>query len=245
MKRKLCPSITAALLLMIPAACFLCRIPVSAGDYPPDTTVFSCGNVSGLPGETVMVSVNVPQNTGFNAFGLRVYVPRELKPVMQENGEDFKRKKGEVAEDILLSYSYQEDTSIVGFGAIAPDRCSLTGNLINFWVEIPADAEPNTVYEIRPEIDTCTEMYGEEGNMDSRDVPCFMENGSITVADPDLKGDLNRDGKINIPDAVLLNRLLAEELPEPLRPTEEYDINGDDLLTMADLRVLLSSITSG
>ena len=72
-----------------------------------------------------------------------------------------------------------------------------------------------------------------------------MENGSITVADPDLKGDLNRDNKVTVADAVLLNRLLAEELPEPLRPTEEYDINGDDLLTMADLRVLLSSITSG
>lgn len=245
MKRKRCPSISAALLLMIPAACFLCRIPVSAGVYPPDTTVFSCGHISGLPGETVMVSVNVPQNTGFNAFGLRVYIPPELKPVMQENGEELKCKKGEVAEDMLFLYRYREEKSIVGFSGIAPDGCSLTGNLINFWVEIPADAEPNTVYEIRPEIDKCTEMYGEEGNMDSRNVPCFMENGSITVADPDLKGDLNRDNKVTVADAVLLNRLLAEELPEPLRPTEEYDINGDDLLTMADLRVLLSSIVSG
>lgn len=236
MKRKRCPSIAAALLMMIPAACFLCRIPVSAGVYPPDTTVFSCGNVSGLPGETVMVSINMPQNTGFDSFGLRVYVPRELKPVMQENGEDFKRKKGEVAEDILLSYGYQEDTSIVGFSGIALDGCSLTGNLINFWVEIPADAEPNTVYEIRPEIDAC---YNQ-----SRKITCFMENGSITVADPDLKGDINRDNKVTVADAVLLNRLLAEELPEPLRPAEEYDINGDDLLTMADLRVLLSSIIS-
>lgn len=235
MKRKRCPSIAAAL-LMIPAACFLCRIPVSAGDYPPDTTVFSCGHVSGLPGETVMVSVNVPQNTGFDSFGLGVYIPHELKPVMQENGEDFKRKKGEAAADILLSYSYNEDASIVAFGAIAPDRCTLTGNLINFWVVIPEDAAPDTVYEIRPEIESCKDH--------SRNVPCFMENGSITVADPDLKGDLNRDNKVTVADAVLLNRMLAEELPEPLRPTEEYDINGDDLLTMADLRVLLSSITS-
>ena len=234
-----------AILITLPAAFCFGRFRASAEDYPPDVTVFACSHETGYAGEQVMISVNIPQNTGFDSFGLGIHLPPELRPVMREDEPDeIERKKGETAEDLLLTFSYNSELNIVAVSAISAAKCRSCGNLIRFWVTIPEDAAPDTVYEITPVIDTCAVSTTKNGLSLPTTVECRMENGSITVADPNLKGDLNHDGKVSAADAVLLNRLLAEELPEPLCPIEAYDLNEDGLVTLADLRILLHSITA-
>ena len=46
--------------MLFPAALGLCRIPASAEDYPPDTTVFAGGHVTGFAGEQVAFPVDLP-----------------------------------------------------------------------------------------------------------------------------------------------------------------------------------------
>ena len=232
----------AALLMLLPAAFGHCHIPASAEDYPPDTTVFACSNVTGYAGESVMVSVEIPQNTGFTSFSLAIDYPPESSPEMREDDSDeIKRKKGEAAEDLLLNFGCNLNDHIIGVSGLSVDPCQQSGTLFHFWLTIPEDAKPETVYPLRLTVVNC---YGITEQGELANVRRITLDGSITVADPNRKGDLNRDGKISVADAVLLNRLLAEELPEPLRPVDEYDLNDDGLLTVTDLQTLLKSITS-
>ena len=203
MKIKQCLTKISAVLCA--AVCIFFSVCVSAEDYPPDVTVFAGGHVTGFAGEQVAFPVDLPQKTGFRAFGLALEFDAALTPVMK-SGSTVSYKKGEAAEDVLLLVRYIGDGNIIGTSGITPDLTTASGNFFTVQFEIPKDAEPDTVYSVKLVLDLCSLVNSDSSSAKNDTVKCITLDGSITVADPNRKGDLNRDGKISVADAVLLNR---------------------------------------
>ena len=61
-----------------------------------------------------------------------------------------------------------------------------------------------------------------------------------------VAGDLNADGRLGIVDAVLMSRYLSEDDTLNLNPASfaNADCDGDGLITLLDLRAVLSKITA-
>ena len=68
----------------------------------------------------------------------------------------------------------------------------------------------------------------------------------ILETEPYLRGDVNGDGEVNIADAVLLARLIAEdpELPASILRTKAADLNSDSIVTLTDHAALLRRLAN-
>ena len=65
---------------------------------------------------------------------------------------------------------------------------------------------------------------------------------SISMQKSMLKFDVNGNGSVNIADAVLLARLVSEDSSAPYPKYGNPDVNGDGVLTVEDIRIVLNAL---
>ncbi|MCX7045660.1 MAG: FG-GAP-like repeat-containing protein [Candidatus Sumerlaeota bacterium] len=83
-------------------------------------------------------------------------------------------------------------------------------------------------------------------DQDSHPIDVFFDSlARLTVAAPSTLGDLTGDGRVNLFDAILLNKLILGIQTPNTGQLEAGDINGDTVLDSADLVLLLRMILSG
>ena len=166
------------------------QIPASAANF-----TLTAPTLTAQRGEPVEVSFQLKGNPGFDEFNFAFSFDEALSPVMEEDAP----KCTSGYDGLTLGYRSQNRIS---FGLVSTAKHTDDGVLATFWLTVPFDAEPGTVYTL--EFLDGTQQSGSSGKYA---VPETV-SGKITVSDapPYGYGDANADGKLTVADAVLALR---------------------------------------
>lgn len=110
--------------------------------------------------KNVPVNVKIWNNPGFTSGGIQVYLDPAVKPVVGEieelvNKPKVKIKLGTTVDGFMYSCLYGEEDNVVGIGFAGGSNQSLdNGTIFTFYIDVPADAESGTQYEIRTNVDS-------------------------------------------------------------------------------------------
>ena len=200
-------------------------VPASAADF-----TLEAPSLTALRGEPVEVKFQVKGNPGFNEFNFAFSFDEALSPVMDEDAP----KCTSGYDGLTLGYC---SGNRISFGLISTEKCTKDDVLATFWLTVPLDATPGTVYTI-----DFLEKTQEASLSGNHAVPKTV-SGKITVSDapPYGMGDANEDGKLTVSDAVLLARVLAEDTAVSITPegSSNADLDGVTGLSQEDLTLLL------
>ena len=188
-------------------------------------------------GETVTYQIMLQDNPGIDEICFAFDYDPALKPVLSSDNETLKFSTDYPG---LNHIHWSRNTAQIAYGIVTMDEFSTDGVLASFQFTVPQNAEPGDVYEFAFLKDT--QIAGYCGN----EIAPVEMNGSITVSEglPAGFGDANTDGTLTIADAILLARVLAEDITVSMQPQGRInaDVDGIDGLSPDDLTIILQLI---
>ena len=189
-------------------------------------------DVSVWPGGSQQVSVVLSNETSYTAFQLDITLSQGLT-IAKENG------KYAIA---LTSRSNGHTVSVneltadcIRVAAYSMNNNNFEGNdgaLLTFKIEAANDFAGNgtiTSGNIRFTTSAIKEVH-------------FDSTSAKVKLMPDIKGDVNGDGRLDIGDIVALSNFLADKTTGVL--TTKTDVNGDGKVNLADIKALIDMIRS-
>lgn len=184
-------------------------------------TVFAFGKRYGNAGETVSIPITVKQNAGIAAYRFQVsYDTSILTFISAENGHNF-------SEGSLVSnYIQNEKVLLLNWYSIKNVNNDGTVVSLNFKIAENANGKYKLLLKCLPE-----DIVNESLEM----VNFNIENGEISTVDY-IRGDINRDGSVDIVDLILLKKYIAKGDTEEIINFADLDLDG--LVSATDLVIL-------
>ncbi|GEM_PF-4872762 len=207
------------------------------GDRLPQTggVVISADQITVNPGDQhVPFHVFVSNNSGFAATGLKMQYDGDVIPVVDTDGKPV-IEMGDVGEKLVTSYSFNPDQKLIGLVTMASQNTTENGTLFTCYFDVPETAQAGEF--------PVTLTFTIFNNTNNQPVTYTIENGSIRIggAPAGLKGDVNLDDDVDVSDAVLLARYLAEDSEATITPQGllNADVNADSAQTPDDVMTIL------
>lgn len=138
-----------------------------------ETTILA-GQVEAEPGETVEFPVYIyqPEDVHYAATGLRLIYADGL--TIQKNKRDDYGTKGTAGDDVTQTFSLNAELNTLGLGTMGTSGEWDSGVAYTCLVQVPADAQPGTTYEMKMEIESWLDKK-------SQPVPAHTVNGWIKI----------------------------------------------------------------
>ena len=198
------------------------------GDEPEVT--MSAENITAVPGETICYSVFVNDNPGYDVASVQMkFDPRFTirKESVVPNGAY--TISGPAALTTSNVATLNQKTGTVTFDDSGKSN-NRTGKLFSIYLTIPEDTEPGK-YPV-----TFIESFAA---VNGKQYKVKATGGAITVKNlSTVKGDANCDGKLDIADAVLLQKWLMNVPETELQRWQNADVCEDKTLDAFDLAAL-------
>ncbi len=222
------------------------------------------------PGERVAYAIKVINNTGFYKVAFAISYDQRIQPELEEDLVDIPVcNLGSISSNMSYKTTVNQDLNILAGSFHADDEhllCTGSGDFVTYYFNIPKNAKPGDTYEMNLTVDKFTNnknsqmdrlvfsgwikvktpSHTETGTTSTTSTTTTTETTTTTNSDITPKnGDLNANGSLDIMDAVLLARYIAESLPADSPAVERIafvDYNHDNLLTIADLTCLLQAL---
>ncbi len=179
----------------------------SAFDIDADTTLYAIWKKQPLPADTleltlnageiseadktVIVTIGATQNPGFN--GLCFYLDYDKTRLEYVTAE--------AATSKLITVPPATDEDKFQVAQMLGENYTATGAVVNITFKVKDDAPLGDAYvNIEPIKDECSYNDG-TGNVERK---TSVNNTAVTIGAPQLLGDINLDGTVDIDDAILL-----------------------------------------
>ena len=181
------------------------------------------------------IPIYFTKNNGFRFLSFGYALDNRLQYV------DFTRN----TSSLVISQSHNDEAFFGWIGCIfmntaSAENCYTDTALCTLTLTIPENAQAGDTYEISL---SDTSLAGNEASAEGNDgnpLQMRLENGSITILEDPLYGDVNLDGMLSLEDVVLMNRALAGTLTLPSTSMELADCYGaDDIFNTSDCTALL------
>ncbi|MCX7044037.1 MAG: cohesin domain-containing protein [Candidatus Sumerlaeota bacterium] len=193
-------------------------------------------DIRGMPGTTISQRITIDNPNEIGNEGLEIdlnYDPTKLTPVAI-------RKTA-----LTQAFGLQSNLSlangalrIAGFMA-TPVQITGEGNILEVLYEVNSGATAWSRSSLAFDLVELVDIYTNTVDID------YASTAAMTVAASSLSGDLSGDGKVTIKDAILLRKMIVDEISPTDQQRESGDLNGDRLLDSADLVLLLRRIIMG
>ena len=192
--------------------------------------VVTMADVSVRPGASQQVSVVLSNETAFTAFQLDITLSEGLS-LAKENGK-YAIALTARANGHTVSVNELSDNCI-RVAAYSMTNNNFQGNdgaVLTFKIEAANDFAGNgtiALDNIRFTTSAIKEVH-------------FDSTSATVKLMPDIKGDVNGDGRLDIGDIIALSNFLAGRTAGVL--TAKIDVNGDGKVNLADIKALIAMI---
>jgi hypothetical protein len=201
-----------------------------------DVTVGQVGtflvtDAAARPGETVDVAVRISRNPGIVSAWLELsYDPAVLSLEDVRNGNIFSDSDCTPGNDLT-----QIPFRTLFLDALSTENYTQDGDLVVFTFRVRTDAPAGAT--------AVTLTFNDEStcSVDLENAPFRVQNGTLTVQR--LPGDVNADGVINLKDAVMLRRYLANW--GVTISLENADVDRMDGATLRDVALISRFLAGG
>lgn len=191
-----------------------------------------------LPGETVLT---------FAVDGTTLSVSLPLLVTNEENRPS--RPTAVIGDQVFNVDSPKENYVRVQAGEQMVLNCDTEGAVIYYTTDgtCPCQNTASRMEYTGPVTLEANAYYRIAAYKDGQD---YSERLNINVTTEQLAGDLNSDGVVSVADAVILSRYIAEDNTLPAKQitlinnSDAADLNGDHLITAADVRALMKQLQS-
>lgn len=142
------------------------------------------GTIEAVPGEVVKYPVYIANNveSGFTASGVRLFYAEQLTPCTTKNDKLIVDRNCTAGDDIVKSFSLNEEERIIGLGTMGSEGEKDNGILYTVNVKVPEDAQPGDVFLMTLEVDKLT-----DANVTSLDYATI--DGCIYIAPTEDPGE--------------------------------------------------------
>ena len=235
-------SIIAAIVTLV---CCLCMSVSAATENKLTVSVNAPESVA--PGEEIELKVDFSENTGFNTLGVKLTYPEGFTYVA-----DSATVSTLIGDEFYLSFAgYEGETyvfnhdeaarTITFVGASLYDVDEASGSLFTAKFVAPATASTGNAFEVAV-LDNVYNATGEP-------VTFTPSNGSTDVVPETtyIKGDVNRNGAVNISDAIWIFGYISGKNNIPDDDTELKvlaDVNNNGSVNIADAVAIFNYIAS-
>ena len=216
MKRVI--SFIAVLSVMLTALVF----PVQAAEVP----AFKAESVSGNPGDLVEVKIDIVNNPGIAALQINVaYSSEDLELDSINDGGVFK--------DAVTHSPLGENPVYISWYSSDSSNSSQNGTLAVLKFRIKENAQTSEL----------SVSYDKENVFDNslKNVSFDTQNGRVNISSGEsdiLIGDVNADGKINITDATMIQKAVAELIELTDEQKKAADTNADGKVDITDATMI-------
>lgn len=155
-------------------------------DAPPDLVIgdemtIGIGPMTASPGQKkVPVNIQIWNNTGFIACGIKIGFDPALTPVANGNYSQISEipeaemDKGEVTQGFLTSCLIGEQKHVVAFGCMNTEPAAADGIIFTCYFDIPDDAPIGTEYRFTCEMDSLSDEQ-------SQPLTCQTADGILKI----------------------------------------------------------------
>lgn len=189
--------------------------------------------------ESVAYKVMIRDNPGFSPSGVRITYPEGLEPLTKKDGS-IKAEAGDVVQGITVSFAHNSEKRMIGMVSIGQEMATDDGTLFTVYFKVSPDMESKT-YPIKVEVTRLADVMGRQIDHAVIDGEISVESGSS----PELRyGDVDLDGAVDVGDAVLLARFLAEDREAIVTPDgrRNADVNKNGTEDSNDVILILKYI---
>jgi hypothetical protein len=170
--------------------------------------------ITANPGDKrVAYNVMIRNNPGFSPSALRVEYPEGLTPVMKDDGTP-DAKVGDIAGKLSTNFAVNAEKRYIGMVSISASAAVGDGTIFTLYFDVAPEMKADE-YPIKVEVLRFADVK-------AKALPVAAENGSIKVQSGTTKpvtlGDTDCSGKVDVADAVLLARYLAEDAEAGITP---------------------------
>lgn len=196
-----------------------------------ENAIVTIDSVSGKPGDTVDVNVNIKNNPGIIGAIITLTYDDELTLEKAVSGEAFESLSFAKSKNLTSPCKFSWDAS-----DLMPEDIK-DGTILTLSFKIADNAAPgeksiNVSYEDGDIIDYDLNLIDFE-----------ITNGSVTVMNY-IPGDVNGDGKVNATDVVLIRRHITGGYGVSIN-TDAADVNADGRINTTDLVLIRRYIVGG
>ena len=120
------------------------------------------GSITAKAGDKgVKVPVMFWNNPGYATSGIKInYDPALTLSRKEDDPDNLKYENGPAAEGLMGMVSCNEARNLVGFASFGNGNCTASGAIFYFYVDIPENAQPGTVYLFTVEVDSLASADG-------------------------------------------------------------------------------------
>ena len=194
--------------------------------------VFTVETVSGMPGGTVEVDINVADNPGILGATLKVTYDDNLTLVDALAGDAF------AALDLTKPGQFVSGCNFVWYAQDIVEEDVQDGVVLTLVFEVAEDISVNQTLDV-----VVTADPDDIFDADLEDIPFSILPGGVYIIDY-LPGDVNSDGVINTKDAVFLARYIAGGYGVTIDGAAA-DVNDDGKLNSKDIVMICRYIAGG
>ncbi len=188
-----------------------CVITVKAEADEKDALTFKVGEAKAIAGKQIKLAIDIENNPGISGVVLEIGYDRSVMSLVEYESASYIQATSNFDED------ESHDKAI--FSLTFSSNHVESGTILTLVFEIKADA-PLGDYAVTI---SCPKVAA---NQALEILGCKLVSGEITVSDS-ICGDINRDGRIDIKDSVLLVQYLAKWNVEVDEAGADCDADGD------------------
>ena len=224
---KLTTILTVAILI---ALLMSISVVAATSESSHETTTFYIEDCLAQAGESVTVKVYVENNPGIlNALLTLSFDERLVLSSIEQ---------GTALSSLDFTPPGRKNTPCNFLWDAIEEVDSSNGVILLLTFEIPADADPGTVYSL-----DLSYAYGDIADGDLNSVECKIINGTIEVLDY-TPGDVNGDGRFNGTDVTLLRRHITGGYDVSIH-LNAADVNNDGRINGTDVTLIRRYIAGG
>jgi len=192
-----------------------------------DTMDLFISEVTGWPGETVVVPINITDATNLAGADLTITYDSSILTINEANPTQFLSNNG-----INLVVNTNTPGRILLRMAGTNAMTGGSGTLVEMTFAISANATVGTETPVK---------FGdaEAFNVDAANIPVTTQDGKVKIAAQCMKGDVSNDGKIKSNDAILALRIAAELIDPTAQQFCAADMNSDNKVKSNDAILIL------
>lgn len=189
-------------------------------------------DVRGNAGDTIRVPVNLDCAWGVSGSGGLIYVSYDtalLTPVAVEKTvitQDFN-----FADNVATANGRVDMACVGGGGTLVGE-----GHILDIVFLVDAEATPGATATFTF---VNAALFDSEANALALD---FSDTATFTVSAEFMLGDVNGDGVVDMPDAILAQEIADGEVTPTQEQLDAGDINGDGIIDSADVTLILRII---
>lgn len=192
---------------------------------PSIDKVLSITSAEAAPGDSIVVHVSINDATGMASGDVLLKYDANVLSVDDVKNADLISGMGFVVN--------QNVSGEIRFSmASGEGLTSGSGPLVDIEMTVSPNAQTDTETALSFED---TEIYNELGEV----IPAIMENGTVSIKQQGIKGDVNGDGRIRSNDATLALRIAAQLMTPNAYQSWAADMNGDGKIRANDATLIL------